>query len=91
MKVVLTHVYRDEDLADLRSRLPGIEVVVRPESLADALVDADAVACHALSVPDTARATRLRLVQSLSAGADGNIISSSQCSSRLGDWIRPDS
>ena len=70
MKVVLTHVYRDEDLADLRSRLPGIEVVVRPESLADALVDADAVACHALSVPDTARATRLRLVQSLSAGAD---------------------
>src|SRR5688572_18299435 len=26
----------------------------------------------------------------LSAGADGNIISSSQCSSRLGDWIRPD-
>lgn len=67
---MLTHVYRDADLDDLRARLPDAEVVARPESLAAALVDADAVVCHPLTREDTASATKLRLVQSMSAGAD---------------------
>lgn len=71
MKIVLTHVYRDADLDDLRGRLPDAEVVPRPDSLAEALVDADAVVCHRLTREDTSGATRLRLVQSMSAGADG--------------------
>lgn len=70
MKIVLTHVYREADLDDLRARLPDAEIVVKPDSLADALADADAVVCHRLTPEDTSRATRLRLVQSMSAGAD---------------------
>jgi phosphoglycerate dehydrogenase-like enzyme len=51
---------------------PADAVVVEDgTSLADELADADAVVCHRLSKPDTARATRLRLVQAVSAGADG--------------------
>jgi phosphoglycerate dehydrogenase-like enzyme len=55
----------DEGDAELRRRLPdGIE-------LTDDVAEADAVVCGRLRPADTARATRLRLVQSLSAGADG--------------------
>lgn len=70
MKVVLTHVYREADVDDLRARLPGSEIVVEPNPVAGALVDADAVVCHVLSAGDTEGATRLRLVQAMSAGAD---------------------
>ncbi|MDQ3823974.1 MAG: hypothetical protein M3321_12125, partial [Actinomycetota bacterium] len=42
-----------------------------PDRLADELVEADAVVCDRLTRADTARARRLRLVQSVSAGADG--------------------
>ena len=49
-----------------------MEVVVAVgEELAAALQGADAVVCGRLSEADTAEATRLRLVQSVSAGADG--------------------
>ena len=59
-------------LAGIRDLLPPAEVVVMEtgSSLAEALVDADAVVCQRLSAGDTARARRLRLVQAASAGAD---------------------
>ena len=48
-----------------------IAFVTESDRLADELADADAVVCHRLTAADTARASRLRLVQSVSAGADG--------------------
>jgi phosphoglycerate dehydrogenase-like enzyme len=56
----------------IRVRAPGVEVVVAArEELRAALREADAVICGRLSVADTSEASRLRLVQSVSAGADG--------------------
>jgi phosphoglycerate dehydrogenase-like enzyme len=55
----------DEDYAELRRGVPAeIEFV-------DSIEDADAVVCGRLGSEDVRGATRLRLVQSLSAGADG--------------------
>jgi phosphoglycerate dehydrogenase-like enzyme len=48
----------------LRERVPGLEYV-------DAIDEADVVLCYRLSPEDLAGAKRLRLVQALSAGADG--------------------
>ena len=61
------------DSARLEQRLPDAAVVVVADggSLAAELEHADAVVCHRLSAADTARAGRLRLVQAVSAGADG--------------------
>lgn len=72
MRVVLAPRADPPDLGALRARLPSAELVVvdEPSSLAEELVDADAVVCHGLTRADTARAKRLRLVQALSAGAD---------------------
>lgn len=54
------------------ARSPGAEVVVAAgEQLRAALRDADAVVCGRLDPADTELAGRLRLVQSVSAGADG--------------------
>jgi phosphoglycerate dehydrogenase-like enzyme len=56
----------------IRARARGVEVVVAGgEGLAAALREADAVVCGRLSAADTAETSRLRLVQSVSAGADG--------------------
>jgi phosphoglycerate dehydrogenase-like enzyme len=56
----------------IRARAGSVEVdVAVGEELPAALRDADAVVCGRLSAADTAEATRLRLVQSVSAGADG--------------------
>jgi phosphoglycerate dehydrogenase-like enzyme len=58
----------------IRARAPGVEVVTAAGAGAElraALREADAVVCGRLSSPDTAEAGRLRLVQSVSAGADG--------------------
>ena len=70
MKVVFAGA-RPLDYEDLQRRLPGAELVVEPTALVEALSNADAVVCYRLSPEDTRRATRLRLVQTLSAGADG--------------------
>jgi phosphoglycerate dehydrogenase-like enzyme len=62
-----------EDVAVLLAeRLPGAEIVrvTDPDRLGDALRDADAVVCNRLEPKDTRHATRLRLVQATSAGAD---------------------
>ncbi len=72
MKVVLAADFSASDVDWLRARLPAADVsaVANRRALADALADADAVLCYRLAPADTARATRLRLVQTLSAGAD---------------------
>ena len=70
MRVVLTHVYHESDLDELRERMPHVDLVVKPEPLAEALVDADAVVCHTLTAEEAAAGRRLRLVQAMSAGAD---------------------
>ena len=61
------------DFARLEQRLPAAEVILVEDggSLAHELEHADAVVCHRLKAADTARAGRLRLVQAVSAGADG--------------------
>lgn len=73
MKIVFAEPFEALGLRGLRERLPPSEVVVVDDrgSLADELADADAVVCHRLSTADTVRASRLRLVQAVSAGADG--------------------
>jgi phosphoglycerate dehydrogenase-like enzyme len=72
VKVVLTGVGAPDQVERLRSRLPGMELVVEDgrDRLPEQLADADAVVCYRLTAADTAQASRLRLVQSLSAGAD---------------------
>ena len=72
MKVVLTHHFDEEDVERLRTLAPELDL--RPttgDTLAPELADADAVLCFRLPAEAVAGATRLRLVQSLSAGADG--------------------
>jgi phosphoglycerate dehydrogenase-like enzyme len=72
VKVVLTHDFDEADAERLRTLAPGTEVALATEDgLAAELVDADAVLCFGLSAEDVAGARRLRLVQALSAGADG--------------------
>jgi phosphoglycerate dehydrogenase-like enzyme len=72
LRVVLAGGSGDDIAGRLAERLPGSDVVnvARPEHLADALVDADAVVCNRLTPEDTRDARRLRLVQATSAGAD---------------------
>ena len=72
VKVVVSDDLAPDGVETIRLRLPDAELVVveHGEQLAAALVDADAVVCNTLSVADTARAERLRLVQAVSAGAD---------------------
>ena len=67
---------RDEALADeLRERLGGVEIVRvhrdEPDALRRELADADAVLTNRLEPDDTRDASRLRLAQAFSAGADG--------------------
>ncbi len=72
MKVVLAGVEAPDQVQRLRERLPQHELVVvdERERLAQELRDADAVVCYRLTEAETAGATQLRLVQTLSAGAD---------------------
>jgi phosphoglycerate dehydrogenase-like enzyme len=72
LRVVLAVGAGDDIAPSLLERLPGTEIVrVREhESLADALVDADALVCNRLEPADTRGAQNLRLVQATSAGAD---------------------
>lgn len=72
LRVVLVGGSGDDVAARLVERLPGSELVrvADPGRLADALTDADAVVCNRLAPDDTRNATRLRLVQATSAGAD---------------------
>jgi phosphoglycerate dehydrogenase-like enzyme len=72
VKVVLTHHFDEEDAERLRGLVPDADV--RPatrETLAAELADADAVLCFRLPAEAVSGASRLRLVQTLSAGADG--------------------
>jgi phosphoglycerate dehydrogenase-like enzyme len=72
VKVVLTHHFDEDDVERLRTLAPELDL--RPttkDTLAPELADADAVLCFRLPAEAVAGATRLRLVQSLSAGADG--------------------
>jgi phosphoglycerate dehydrogenase-like enzyme len=72
VKVVLTHHFDDEDAQRLRELVPDAEVrLASEEALADELTEADAVLCYRLRGEDLANAKQLRLVQTLSAGADG--------------------
>jgi phosphoglycerate dehydrogenase-like enzyme len=72
VKVVLTHHFDAEDVQRLRERLPDADISpTTEESLAAELAGADAVLCYRLRAEDVAQATQLRLVQTLSAGADG--------------------
>jgi phosphoglycerate dehydrogenase-like enzyme len=72
MKAVLTHDFDAEDVERLRALAPNVDVEIATEDdLAARLEDADAVLCFRLRAEDVAQARRLRLVQSLSAGADG--------------------
>jgi phosphoglycerate dehydrogenase-like enzyme len=72
VKVVVGYVFGGPELDALRARLPDARIVVatEPERLAWELEDADALVCGRLAPEDTARARRLRLVQSINAGAD---------------------
>jgi phosphoglycerate dehydrogenase-like enzyme len=72
LRVVLVGGSGDDVAARLVERLPGPEIVrvTEPSRLADALRQADAVVCNRLAPEDTREATRLRLVQATSAGAD---------------------
>jgi phosphoglycerate dehydrogenase-like enzyme len=72
LRVVLVGGAGDDIAARLVERLPGSELVrvADPGRLPDALRDADAVVCNRLTPEDTRHATRLRLVQATSAGAD---------------------
>jgi phosphoglycerate dehydrogenase-like enzyme len=72
LRVVLAVGAGDDIAPSLLERVPGTEIVrVREqESLADALVDADALVCNRLEPADTRGARNLRLVQATSAGAD---------------------
>jgi phosphoglycerate dehydrogenase-like enzyme len=73
MKIVFTEHFSAREARDLARRLAGHDLVTvdDPAELAAELADADAVVCHRLSAADTAGAARLRLVQAVSAGADG--------------------
>jgi phosphoglycerate dehydrogenase-like enzyme len=72
VKVVLTHQFDEEDVERLRELVPAADVRhATGETLADELADADAVLCFRLPGEAVAGASKLRLVQSLSAGADG--------------------
>jgi phosphoglycerate dehydrogenase-like enzyme len=73
MKIVFAEDFSASEARALVRKLAGHELVtVRDgEDLAPVLADADAVVCHRLRATDTARAGRLRLVQAVSAGADG--------------------
>ena len=72
MRFVFAKPYGTIDLDRLRARLPDAEIVAVEERdrLAAELAEADAVVTHRLAAADTALATRLRLVQAVSAGAD---------------------
>jgi phosphoglycerate dehydrogenase-like enzyme len=72
VKVVLTHQFDEEDVKRLRGLAREADVRhATEETLADELADADAVLCFRLPGEAVAGASKLRLVQSLSAGADG--------------------
>ena len=72
VKVVLTPEFDDEDAERLRTLAPQVTVrLATEESLAGELAEADAVLCYRLRPEDLAQAAQLRLVQALSAGADG--------------------
>ena len=72
VKVVLTHQFDDEDVERLRELVRDVDVrLATEETLADELADADAVLCYRLRGEDLAGARKLRLVQTLSAGAEG--------------------
>jgi phosphoglycerate dehydrogenase-like enzyme len=72
LRVVLAVGAGDDIAPSLLERLPGTQIarVHQHESLADALVDADALVCNRLEPADTRAAQNLRLVQATSAGAD---------------------
>jgi phosphoglycerate dehydrogenase-like enzyme len=72
LRVVVVGGTGDDVAARLIERVPGSEVVrvSDPSRLRDALEDADAVVCNRLTPEDTRGASRLRLVQAMSAGAD---------------------
>jgi phosphoglycerate dehydrogenase-like enzyme len=72
LHVVLAAGEGDDIAPSLVERVPGMEIVrVREhETLAEALVEADAVVCNRLEQADTRGARKLRLVQATSAGAD---------------------
>ena len=72
IKVVFSDTHGGDALEQLRARLPDFEIArVDADRLGDALVDADAFVGYRLTSSDTARAARLRLVQTMSAGTDG--------------------
>ena len=72
MRVVFAEPPPATERIELDRHLSAFDVVCAdPGVLVEALADADAVVCHRLSAADTARASRLRLVQAVSAGADG--------------------
>jgi phosphoglycerate dehydrogenase-like enzyme len=72
VKVVLTHQFDYEDVERLRQLAPDVDVhLASEETLAYELAGADAVLCYRLRGEDLAGAKKLRLVQTLSAGADG--------------------
>jgi phosphoglycerate dehydrogenase-like enzyme len=74
LKVVFFGGFEGPDLAALRERLPSVEIVLVPhderDRLREELADADAYVGNLLEPEDTERASRLRLVQAFSAGAD---------------------
>jgi phosphoglycerate dehydrogenase-like enzyme len=72
LRVVLALAESDDIAPSLLERIPGMDIVrVRPSgSLSEALAGADALVCNRLSPDDTRNASRLRLVQATSAGAD---------------------
>jgi phosphoglycerate dehydrogenase-like enzyme len=73
MKIVFAEPPPRTERASVERRLAGLELRFLRDTnrLAEELADADAVVCHRLSAADMARADRLRLVQAVSAGADG--------------------
>jgi phosphoglycerate dehydrogenase-like enzyme len=72
LRVVLAVADNDDIAPSLLERVPGMEIVsVRSsDALPDALEEADALVCNRLDRSDTRSASRLRLVQATSAGAD---------------------
>jgi phosphoglycerate dehydrogenase-like enzyme len=72
LRVVLAVADGDDIAPSLVERIPGMEIVRvgASDSIADALREADALVCNRLEPADTRFATRLRLVQATSAGAD---------------------
>jgi phosphoglycerate dehydrogenase-like enzyme len=72
LRVVLAVADSDDIAPSLLERIPDMEIVRvgASDSLPDALAGADALVCNRLTPDDTRKATRLRLVQATSAGAD---------------------